>query len=117
MALETVEDYITRARVLLLDEDSANYRYPDADLIEALNLAVLEAARLRPDLFITEMRDGSYPQYEALTEAVDLDARYRLPFVYYIVGHAQLRDDEPTQDQRASAFMSSFTAKLLTTQG
>lgn len=113
MALDTVSDYITEARRLLLDE-TAPYRYPDADLISALNLGVTEAARLRPDLFFKTLRTGA--PAAVTTGSVSMDFRYRTPLLYYIVGMAQLRDDEATQDQRASGLLAKFTAQLMTVQ-
>ena len=50
-ALETVGQYLEEARRLLQDE-IAPYRYPDDDLIDALNIGLLEARRLRADLFL-----------------------------------------------------------------
>jgi hypothetical protein len=46
-----------------------------------------------------------------------MDEQYRLPFVYFMVGHAQLRDEEDTADARASAFLTKFTSTLLTVGG
>lgn len=116
MALDTVQDYIDRARVLLQDQ-VAPYRYPDLDLVEALNLGILEARRLRPDLmrafFRTQLPDFSTGD---LTASVAIDQQYRVPFVYYICGHAQLRDDENNQDGRSAAFLNKFVAQLLTIQ-
>jgi len=51
-ALETVGQYLSEARRLLQDEYAPSYRYPDRDLVEALNIGLLEARRLRPDLFL-----------------------------------------------------------------
>lgn len=114
MALDTVNDYIVAARRLLLDEVEP-YRYPTADLVEALNFSFLEARRLRPDLFLTNFR-GSLPSYSPsnLTAAISVDPQYRMAFLYFVCGHAQLRDDEATQDQRASNFMAKFIAQLQT---
>lgn len=114
MALDTVQDYIDRARVLLLDTVEP-YRYENADLVEALNMGVLEARRLRPDLFKSYF-SGSLPDYNVanLNAAVDIDPQYRVSFVYYICGQAQLRDDENVQDSRAVTFLNKFTSQLLT---
>ena len=114
MALDTVQDYIDRARVLLLDQ-VAPFRYPDVDLVEALNMGILEARRLRPELFRDLFR-GALPDYSPtlLTAAVAIDPICRVAFVYYIVGHAQLRDEENTQDTRAAAFLNKFVAQLTT---
>jgi len=116
MALDTVQDYIARARVLLLDQVEP-FRYPNEDLVEALNMAVFETRRLRPELLRSFLR-GSLPQFEIsdLSAQVPIDPQYRLAFLYYICGHAQLRDDEINQDSRAAAFLNKFTAQMLTIQ-
>ena len=114
MALDTVNDYIVSARRLLLDE-AEPYRYPTADLVDALNFAFLETRRLRPDLLLTKFRT-SIPSYStSLTSAlVEVDPQYRMAFLYFICGHVQLRDDENTQDQRAGGFLAKFIAQLHT---
>lgn len=109
MALDTVQDYVNGARVLLQDAD-APYRYPDADLVAALSYAMLEARKLRPDLFLGSSSVPSYPTND--TTAVNIDEQYRVAVLYYIVGQAQLRDDETTQDTRAAAFLAKFTSAL-----
>ena len=116
MALDTVQDYVTRARKLILDEVEP-YRYPDDDLVEALNMAILETRRLRPELLRGFFRD-SLPEFSTadMTAQVPLDPQYRVAFVYYICGHAHLRDDEVTQDSRAAAFLNKFTAQMLSIQ-
>lgn len=112
MALDTVQDYIDRARVLLLDQVEP-YRYLTVDLIEALNLGILEARRLRPDL-LTDFFRSSLPDFSeaTLSSTVPIDPQYRVAFVYYICGHAQLRDEENTQDTRAAAFLNKFTSQM-----
>lgn len=117
MALELVSDYITAARTLLQDE-VAPYRYPDTDIVKALNMAIAEAVRLRPDLFFKTMRTNVFTQYSTASTGttVVLDHRYRQPVLYYIVGWVQLRDDENTQDARAAAMFNQFTSKFLTPQ-
>jgi len=114
MALDTVNDYLVSARRLLLDE-AEPYRYPTADLVDALNFAFLEARRLRPDLLLSRFR-STLPSYSAsnLSAAVDVDPQYRMAFLYFVCGQAQLRDDENTQDQRAGGFMAKFIAQLQT---
>lgn len=116
MALDTVQDYVDRARVLLLDQVEP-YRYPTLDLVEALNMGVLEARRLRPDLLKSYFR-ATLPEFStaAMSAAVPIDPQYRVAFVYYICGQAQLRDEENTQDTRAAAFLNKFVAQLQTAQ-
>jgi hypothetical protein len=113
MALDTVQDYIDRARVLLLDQVPP-YRYSEVDLVENLNMGVLEARRLRPDLLKSYFR-SSLPDFStsSMAAAVNIDPQYRVAFVYYICGMSQLRDDENVQDSRAVTFLNKFTAQLL----
>jgi hypothetical protein len=116
MALETIQDFIDRTRTILLDEIEP-YRYPDRDLVEALNMAIFEIRRLRPDIVRPFFR-GSVPQFSTSDKAavVPVDVQYRPAILYYICGQAQLRDDEITQDSRAAAFLNKFTAQMLTIQ-
>jgi hypothetical protein len=118
-ALETVGQYLEESRRLLQDENSP-YRYPNDDLIDALNIALLEARRLRADLFLPSFTmpwfDPAKQTTSDLVAPVPIDPMYRQSLVYYIVGRAQLRDDESTVDARAASLMTKFTAQLLTIQ-
>lgn len=116
MALDTVQDYVDRARVLLLDEVEP-YRYPTVDLVEALNLGLMETRRLRPDVLKSYFR-GDFPEFSvsAMTAVVPIDPQYRVSFIYYMCGHATLRDDENNQDSRSAAFLNKFVAQMLTIQ-
>ena len=117
MALDTVQDYITTARVLLQDTVDSPYRYSNAELVVALNLAFLEVRRLRPDL-VRAYLTSNLPSFTtaSLGASVPLDPAYRPAVLYYICGHAQLRDDENTQDARATVFLNKFTAQMLMIQ-
>jgi hypothetical protein len=118
-ALQTVGQYLEESRRLLQDE-IAPYRYPDDDLVDALNIGLLEARRLRADLFLPLFDIPWFDPAATIATTKDmpvtLDPMYRQSLVYYIVGRAQLRDDEPTVDQRAASLMTKFTAQLLTIQ-
>jgi hypothetical protein len=111
--LATVQNYVDRARVLLQDQGTTE-RYPDADIVDALNSGISEAARVRPDLFLTYLRTRTIPSYSvgSLATAVDIDPIWRSTFLNYIVGYIQIRDDEDTQDARAAAFLNTFVAQL-----
>lgn len=115
-ALATLGQYLEEARRLLQDE-IAPYRYPQDDLIDALNIGLLEAMRIRADLFLPLFQipwlDPTKTTTTDLNKPVTLDPMYRPALVYYIVGRAQLRDDEPTTDQRAGALLTKFTTQLL----
>jgi len=119
-ALETVGQYLVESRRLLQDE-TAPYRYPDSDMVDALNIALLEARRLRIDLFLPSFTlEWFDPATGALTttkaKPVKMDPMYRQSLVYYIAGRMQLRDDESTTDQRAAALLTKFAAQMLTIQ-
>jgi len=51
-----------------------------------------------------------------MSASVPIDQMYRLSFVYYICGMAQLRDDENVQDSRAAVFLNKFVSQMLTIQ-
>lgn len=116
MALDTVQDFVDRARVLLLDQ-AEPYRYPTTDLVASLSEGILEARRLRPDLLQSYFRTA-LPDFStaSMSELVPVDPQYRVAFVYYICGQAQLRDEENTQDSRAAAFLNKFIAQMTTIQ-
>ena len=117
-ALETVGQYLEEARRLLQDE-VIPYRYPDDDLVDALNIGLMEARRLRADLFLP-LFDVPWTDPSGTidtTVTITMDPMYRSTLVYYVVGRAQLRDDEPTVDQRAAGLIQKFTAQLLTITG
>lgn len=112
--LETVQNYIDRARVLLQDQ-VAPYRYADSELVEDMNLGLLEIRRLRPDLMAGYFTTQP-PSYSSTspTAAVDVDPQYRVALLYYLCGQAQLRDTEDVQDNRAVVFMNKFISQMLT---
>jgi len=116
-ALDTVQDYLDRSRVLLQDT-VVPYRYSDEELVGNLNEAMMLARMKRPDLFLSAIT-AAVPDYDAglLATAVTMDQQYRLAFVLYMVGFAQLRDEEGTTDQRAIALTDKFTSQLMTVVG
>jgi hypothetical protein len=111
VALATVAEYVVSARTLLNDTVEP-YRYPDGDLVLGLSFGLLEARKLRPDLFLGLF--GNTPQFTLNNDSeVPIDEQYRVPLLYYIIGHTQLRDEEDTQDARATAFLSKFTSQMV----
>lgn len=115
LALDTVADFVKAARALLQDA-SAPYRYPDEDLVFALNLAMLEARRMRPDLYVLNPT-STVMFVDADDTRVPIDPAYRAAHLYYMCGHVQLRDDDSTQDARAASFMTRFTTQMLSMTG
>lgn len=109
--LESVQDYIADARTLLLDT-IVPYRYSDPSLLVAFNLSLLEARRLRPDLFV--YRYGNrVPSYSSISpEIVPIEPQFRKAIVYGLTSHALARDQEDVQDQRSNMFMGVMVAIL-----
>jgi len=110
VALSTVSDYASAARLLLQDE-TLPYRFSDGNLAFALSAALGEARRLRSDLFLGVASVPTYTIVDSTT--VTMDERYRMALVYYVAGWVQLVDDEDTQDSRALAFLGKFTSELV----
>lgn len=110
MSFTTAADYLTEARRLLQDE-TAPYRYPDVDMLGALNLAVLEARRLRPDLFLSNF--SALPNVSTTGSAISIEPMYQSALVYYVVGRMELRDAEDDKDARASNLMNKFVGQLI----
>jgi hypothetical protein len=112
MALNTVADYIARARTLLQDLVPP-YRYLDDDLISNLNEGIQVSRGIRPDLWLSFFRT-SLPTYSAgsPTTPVVIDPIFVSAFVYYMAGLSQLSDQEDTTDARATAFLGKFASML-----
>lgn len=114
-ALDTVGKIIDYARILLQDTIEP-FRYPTDQLIQILNFSVMDARRIRPDLFLEVQPSPAnptvIPYYTDVTDPVTIDQQYRLALVYFVVGQANLRDEEETQDARAAAMMLKFAQML-----
>lgn len=109
----TISDYIKAARILLQDTTEDAPRYMDSEFQLALSLAFDEAYRIRPDLFLRT----TLPVFTTapLNTPVPAPRGYQSAFLYYMCGHIQLRDQEDTQDTRATVFLNKFVSQLLTT--
>jgi len=113
MALDTVGDYVDSARVLLQDT-VAPYRYSNIEIVDALNFGISEVIRVRPDVCFKLLRTAPVEfSASSLSDAVVVDQRYRPAILYYIVGHAQLRDEEDVQGERAAALINAFVSRLV----
>lgn len=112
--LDTVNDYIVDARTLLQDTISP-YRYDDPSLLTALNVALLESRRIRPDLFVFNDRHGGrVPAYQINDNTlVPIEEQFRLGLLHGMLGHALSRDQEDVQDERAVWFLNVM-ANILT---
>ena len=107
MALTAAQHYIDEARRLIQDE-VAPYRYSDASMLDALHLGMLELKRLRPEVFF----GTSIPGTSTVGSTITIDESCQTALVYFLAGHVQLNDDEPSQDQRGAAFINKFNSSL-----
>jgi hypothetical protein len=109
--LETVLDYVTDIRTLLQDVIQP-YRYDDISLLTSFNVTLLDARRIRPDLFVFKHHD-QVPSFKVVDNSqVEMEPSFRLPLVYGAASHAIMRDQEDVQDQRATSFNAIFTEML-----
>lgn len=112
--MTTFQQVIDDARVLLNDESHAEgdtLRYTEAQLLNYAKQAVLEARRIRPDLFLFNLF-SALPDYAA-TDSVPMPDEYRSCLGDYVAARAEMRDDEFTVDGRAAAMRQQFKAALL----
>lgn len=124
-----VENYVKEARVLLQDLVQP-YRYDDDGLVTALNAAMYEIARIRPDILAdckyrgrlpkAKLLDDNIPELfssDAQQEPVPIPPPYKMATIYYLCGNAQLRDVEDTTDVRAEGFMQKFNDAMTSLKG
>ncbi len=107
-----------QARTLLQDTVQApTYRYTDQDLCDAVNGAMTEARRIRPDLFLATGLRTPLPLFTTanFTDGTlfPLDEQFFDSFVWYVTGRSELREDTFSDDSRAVTLMNKFTSQLL----
>ena len=112
--LGTVADLIADARNLLEDRIPP-YRYDDSSLVTALNVTLLEARRLRADLFVYNLPvKGQTQSFTTVDDTyVDMEPQFRLAILHGLCGHACERDSEDYMDARVTSFLAMFTAGLI----
>lgn len=109
----TVNGFLFQVRTLLQDTDASGYRYTNESIVADLNQAMMDAYRMRPDLFLqTGFR---VPVYSATSmgDTIEIETQYVPALVYYVVGLVQARDDEQNQDARAMGFLKVFQQTLI----
>lgn len=112
--MKTFAEILTDARVMLNDSAAGEgevLRYTDPQLLVYARQAVMEARRIRPDLFLTQFTTDFSTL--ALTDAAPLPDEYVAPVTDFVVMRAEMRDDEFAVDGRAAALVQRFRAGFL----
>lgn len=118
---KTYQDVLTEARVILQDSDSSKYRVSDIDLVAKLNRSLQELYRMRPDAFYNSYdfeTDASEPTVGEITVArlsreFAPDMMFYTAIVYFVVGSAELLEDEYTTDGRAATLLAGFRQAVI----
>lgn len=110
MSLETVADLVDNARVLLQDRVEP-YRYETNQLVAALNIALQDARRIRPDIFLPTFKIPVYSPAD-LSAVIKFPDFYKSALLFFVVGFAYIRDQEDTSDARAGILIAKFTQEL-----
>lgn len=102
--MATFQSVIDDARVFLKDADKV--RYTDANLLTYANDVVRECKRIRPDFFL-----GSYSSVLStfiLGDTVPIPIEYHQFLKDFIIGRAEMVDDEYANESRAVALLIRF---------
>jgi len=101
--MATFQNVMDDARIILNDEVSELNpipRYTEAQLLSYARSALIEARRVRPDLFLSNLTT-SFASYTVST-TIPISDDYLLAMVDYVVHRAELRDDEFAVDGQKS---------------
>jgi hypothetical protein len=114
----TVGYLVTEARQILNDETpiTGAPRFPDDDLVTAVNDGVAQIRTKRPDAFLRFGLRKSVPVYSFPGDEATLlpfDDIFYAPLLNYVVGRSELTEDTYSDDGRAVAMLNKFVAQLL----
>jgi hypothetical protein len=112
--MATFQNVMDDARIILNDQVSELNpipRYTEAQLLSYARSALIEARRVRPDLFLSNLTT-SFASYTVST-TIPISDDYLLPMVDYVVHRAELRDDEFAVDGRSATLYQKFKSGLL----
>lgn len=112
--ISTLGGLLAQVRTLLQDTDAVGgYRYSDESIVTNINQSMMDAYRMRPDLFLTN--GFVIPAFDTAlpNTAITIEPQYLPAFVYYVTGLTQARDDEQNQDARAMGFLKIFQQTIV----
>lgn len=110
--LNGVQDYVAAARTQLQDKIQP-YRYDDTSLVNALNVTMLEAQRMRADLFVFNVAyNGQPPNFSGVDGTyVPIETQFRPAILNGLIGFALQRSQEDSQD--SVGFLQLFVTGLI----
>jgi hypothetical protein len=133
------QDYYNRVRSLLQDLVPP-FRYSDQTVMDALNSAIGEISRVRPDVFldlkyqrplpkkgslddgipglytvsgITPITPGNTTPSNSSSPIVSIPGSLFMPTLWYMSSYCQFIDVDDTQDVRAQSFSQKFIGSLI----
>lgn len=108
----TIQNVIDLSRIDLNDmsTSTANYRYPDSQLISFANDGIAKAVVIRPD-FNFGNYTGTFTDLVS-TSSFPLPIEYRVAIVSYVTARAQSGDDAFVLNQRADLEMALYLKEL-----
>lgn len=114
----TVGGLVAEARQMLNDvvPISGAPRFPDADLVAAINEGMLQVRAKRPDAFLRFGLRLPLPIYVLPTDlntVLPVENMFYSPLLFYVVGRSELTEDTFSDDSRAVTLMNKFTTQLL----
>jgi hypothetical protein len=116
---KTIGELIVEARQLLNDSIpiSGEARFPDNELVAALNDAMFQIRQKRPDAFLGYGLRKSVPQYTLPADAnttLPIDETFFYsPLLFYVVGRSEITEDTYADNGRAVAMMNKFVNQIL----
>ncbi len=117
-ASRTVGQLITEARQLLNDTIpiSGEPRFPDEELVAALNDAYLQLRDKRPDAFLNYGLRKAVPAYLLPRDdelVFTTDDKFYPALLFYVVGRSEITEDTYADNGRAVAMMNKFVNQIL----
>ncbi len=121
---KTYSNLVSEARVLLQDTDADLKRYSDTKLLDILNRGLQDLARIRPDAMYDLYTANDLTVPELVLESPDSDQtiwtanfgvemQFYSPLVSYLVGVAEIVDDEYAEDGRAAFLLGQFRNSVI----
>jgi len=116
---KSYQNLVSECREMLQDTDAVDPRYADSTILNILNRGLQDLGRIRPDIAYTlfTANDLNIPEIVESapgagqviwSDPFGLEMQFYPTMLSYIVGVAEITDDEYTEDGRAALFMQAF---------